>query len=694
MSLREKSLFFLPIVIVAIIIANNITSLKTLRSNERDNSIVDIAGRQRFLSQKLLSDFLLQQQGNSSEFPKTVKLFLESSFVLEKGGEVFESLSNEGRMRLPAVPDGPIKKSVIEQRQLLNEFLLKAGRLHKNPETENYRNLLEDLLAANRRLVQKADDTVDLLDRHFEEHDEEVISRGVFLALMAVSIGIWLVYILYQQFVLTRRLKVATQTAVDAVQTRTHFFARVSHEIRNPLNIITAIPDILEKTPLNGDQSRYVTTLKYTSHNLLSVINDLLDISSLESGKLQIKKETMDLKSFLEQLVEANQMPAIQKNLSLKFSWDERIESSVCADIHRLRQIFDNLVGNAIKYTDYGFVEFKASLESNSGKFQNVIFSICDTGPGISKEEQKNIFSSFVRGKNKTDKVGTGLGLSISKQLVELMGGEIWIDSQLNQGAVFNVRLTLETVLAGTAAAPKKEEPTIGKEKIRVLYVDDSKDNLMVVSALLASDSRFEVVTVDNAAEAWKFFEEQVFDVVLLDIKMPNIDGISCAHHMREHEERNQLTRTPLVALSGAIVNEANSDFDFYLAKPITHHSLLTAVNKAIKSKGKIMDANQKSNFNKFFEKQIEGYLQRRFEEINEIKASVDQLDYAKISRMGHNIAGNAVTFGFPQIEPLGRRLETEANQNNRDAVLDLVAQIEAALIKSKDTQAQQKSVI
>ncbi len=371
-----------------------------------------------------------------------------------------------------------------------------------------------------------------------------------------------------------KQLSKEREIAKNANRVKTLFLAHMSHEIRTPLAAVLGFTDLLKDPALSqAERLNYIDIIERTGNNLKDIINDILDISKVEAGHFEMDLIPFSLQTLIQEVHSVLKLKCHEKNIDLLFEPDGEIPRYVKTDPKRLRQILVNLIGNSIKFTDKGFVKMIYKVEASS-----LCFRVYDTGLGISGKQKSRLFENFSQGDSSVSRrfAGTGLGLALSRKLARMLGGDIkLISSEINEGSVFEIKLNFEPASEVTVW-PKKysfEEDVPDFEGKKILVVDDSADNRLLLECALKKIG-CQVFTAADGAEALTKTETQYFDLILMDMQMPVMDGYVAAQHLRSRE-----CKTPVIALTANALKEdrlkcIEAGCDDYLSKPLQKEEL------------------------------------------------------------------------------------------------------------------------
>lgn len=478
---------------------------------------------------------------------------------------------------------------------------------------------------------------------------------------------------------LNEELKARNAEVERATRAKSDFLASMSHEIRTPMNAIIGMADLLSQTPLAPDQRKYVEVFQRAGENLLTLINDILDLSKVEAGQVVLEAVEFDLAEIVARATEIIQVKAAPKGLTVQHRILPGVPARLAGDPTRLQQVLTNLLGNSLKFTEKGGLEVTVGLDPESNEAGRLRFAVSDTGIGIPADKLDMIFENFVQADSSTTRKygGTGLGLSISRQLVTLMNGRIWVESTVGSGSTFYftasfvVAAQATTPLSGTIEAPIKAQLAPG---LRILLADDSDDNrFLIVSYLKGTGCSVDIA--EDGRKAVDMFQASVYDLVLMDVEMPEMDGYTAARMIREREHATGATETPILALTAHAFAEAvrrslNAGFTAHLSKPIRKSTLLEAIARhAPKARNKAQVEKIHVTVDASLQDLIPGYLAKRRAEAVKAGDALASGDYESLRRFGHNLKGTGAGYGFPVLTEIGAAIEEGAKSHHQEMV-------------------------
>lgn len=383
-------------------------------------------------------------------------------------------------------------------------------------------------------------------------------------------------------------------------QFRDRFLANMSHEIRTPMNAIVGLTNLLVSSPLNDQQKKYLQVIKKSGDNLIVIINDILDLSKIEAGKMELEKVSFSLKQTLENIKTILEIKALEKGIRLELQVHEHVPEFVLSDETRLTQILINLTGNAIKFTESGAVTISAQAEHHDGKTAHISFKVEDTGIGIPEDKLEKIFESFGQASSDTTRKygGTGLGLNIAKQLVELYGGNLQVSSIINKGSTFYFTIPMEISESPTASTHTSQTGELELSQLKILLVEDNLFNQMVAQDTL--ELLFPGCGIDLAADgktAIALASSNDYSIILMDVRLPDLDGFEVTKFIRkelDHPKNN----VPICAMTASVSKERieeclSAGMNDYMYKPFKEEVLR---QKVISN---VLNTNKNSRFEK-----------------------------------------------------------------------------------------------
>ena len=477
-------------------------------------------------------------------------------------------------------------------------------------------------------------------------------------------------------------LRAARDAAERANRAKSTFLANVSHEIRTPLSAVVGTAELLGDTALTPPQREYVDAIRESADALLDVINDLLDFSKMEAGKLTVERRAFGLRGFLETLLKSLAPRLGRKDVTLRSAVADDVPDALVGDARLLRQVLSNLLSNAIKFTEHGEIVLRARpLEQADGKV-SLGFEVADTGIGISADKQQVIFEEFVQADVSTTRRygGTGLGLAIASRLADALGGRIGLRSEPGRGSTFHFTATFDLGEVRAGERLRKHAPAVELRPLRILLVEDSVPNQRVAVGMLEKTGHA-VRVAATGTQAVEACSAERFDVVLMDLQMPEMDGFEATRAIRGHEQE-QGNRTPIIALTarssrGHGAHWRSVGFDGYLAKPYRSRELLEAISAVVAAAppagARIPPAAAGGSRahvdwdaalegvdgdSELLRKVVDGFLGQQPSLCADLRAALEAGDLSVVRRVAHTVGGSLRLFHGARVVSLAHDLE------------------------------------
>ena len=585
-----------------------IDSIRVLIDNKNENfkELVSIyqQRKDRDLQQNILAELKKNSQdyGNYQDYDDRFKNLSEGGKQYLK--TLLEWSKEDNQQRLTSETLDSVAKrfyqavAEIEQKERKYEREIEAreNKLLKNDQT---------LTKQLREILSSIEDNERKKYYSRLEASNEILNKTstIILIVGAISLMIAIIFL----YLITRdvsksqkyrnELEKEKAYTESLLKTRESLINTVTHDLRSPLNTVIGYSDLLERTTLDNKQKHYLGHLKKSSDYILHLVNDLLDLSKLEAGKMSVEELPFSPKKLIENTIDSVIPINDQKNLDVKLFIDHKLNHQFLSDPFRIKQVLTNLLNNAYKFTDSGSIIVRGSIKENGVREKRLIISVSDTGIGITEEQQRHIFDEFSQGDKTTEKRygGFGLGLSITKKIVTLLNGTISLESQVNEGSTFTLNIPVKRhSFSGEENSDTENDIVIQSlEQIKILIVDDDPSQLALTSEVI-SLAGITYDTSNNGLEALELLAKNSYDLVLTDIQMPKMNGFELIEKVKEN------TDIPFIALSG----KTNATSEFYkqagffgsLRKPYTPKELLDLVSEVLSVTIKTSTANQESH--------------------------------------------------------------------------------------------------
>lgn len=508
----------------------------------------------------------------------------------------------------------------------------------------------------------------------FRHHVKPLENNGQIVAMVLMSTDI-------------NDLVEARERSESANMAKSQFLANMSHEIRTPMIGILGSVDLLEQSRLSNDQEESVQIIRECGEQLLAIINDILDVSKIEVGLLHLNPQPCSLVDLLTRTLNIIDPMLKEKGLGLKLEIAPDIPQQVILDCTKLRQVLINILYNSVKFTQRGGIFIRAELEENLNQAY-LLISIRDTGIGIPAQQIQTIFAPFTQVDGSTSRGfgGTGLGLYICKRLIELMEGELWVESMEGEGTAFSFTVPLfpcsEQIAAETheirVGSHQSDDLALEFNPIEILVVEDNDLNRKIVSQMLTNYG-FQVSTAANGLECLQILQNRHFDTILMDMQMPIMDGYEATRLIRETSPSD---RTPIIAMTAnALTGDREkclaAGCTSYIAKPFKAEDLVQEIRQFLVTNHCIPSKNQAEAHLQLIAELIPEFLEQLEELIADLDQALSQHDLSRIQSIAHDIKGTAGMYGYAEVSRTAASIEQSARDRSIIQIRILIEQLQ-----------------
>jgi signal transduction histidine kinase/CheY-like chemotaxis protein len=679
-------------------------SIRTIQVNHLINDIIN----EIFIIDNQSRDFV-----NSGEV-KIFKNLKDTISLLENDKKLIEQL---------AVLNDSNKTMISQFVSLIERKTIPAKALRITSTPEEKAKIANDLISdTNQELADSIYTTALAIQLKFENDLEKTIVKNETLSGKVLSLGkvVGLISILaicilatiiiirlLKHFQLIRALNKSKLQTEHAANVKEQFLSNMSHEIRTPVNSVVGFTTLLQKTSLNNQQGQFVGLIKSAGENLLNIVNDILDISKIEAGMLHFDKNPFSIRELCYSVEMMFYHYATEKKISFEWIIDENVPEIVSGDKERLTQILNNLINNALKFTDKGAITVRVSVVEFKDQVVVLRLSVKDTGIGIQPEKLETIFERFEQAEANTTKKygGTGLGLSIVKKLVTMQGGSVLAKSEPGSGAEFIMDIPfgigqedfISTVKFGTA---KNICPVNGIQNLagnRILAAEDNKMNQMLLTYIF-QQWKLDFDLADNGQKAIDLLQQKKYDLVLMDIQMPVMDGYAATSFIRNELKMN----IPIIAMTAKVFPGEKEKcqglgMNNYISKPlnedILYDVLLDYISNTDKQNNNVLKTNfiDKTYLKKIYKENSEfirslviQFLNQYPKELDQLHLSVNARDFNAVVQYSHNMKTTVLTLN--RDAPLMEHLEAMENAENKATGWEIIQYRMKVLADSRES--------
>ncbi|WP_140485601.1 hybrid sensor histidine kinase/response regulator [Flavobacterium sp. GSA192] len=634
----------------------NIKQLKTIKNKTSDEASVneaieELTQLEFSLSKLKLEDFTKNPENLSSYHRKVLQNYVD---YLNQNipDDTSNTLTKKETDSILAASKRLLSKVKIETEKKKESLNIQESKLLTNEL------LISDQLRKVLRIIEQEILTSSIKNNTEKEKSLKKINQIVtYAAILGLLLTVFFSVLIANDFSKTqlykKQLEIANFKTQNLLKNREQLISTVSHDLKTPLSTITGYAELLGNSTLTSKQNYYTNNIKNSSEYISRLVQDLLDFSQIEAGKINLEKNPFSLAETINEVAKNIQSVYPQKNIDLQISIDEKFQNPIIGDVFRLKQVLINIIGNAYKFTEEGYIKINATLNSDENK---ALISIEDSGIGIEKESQDLVFEEFAQANENIEKKygGTGLGLAISKKIIALLGGELYLKNSSKKGSCFEISLAIcfDKEAKIEQNNPSIYIPTLQNKKIVV--VDDDVNLLQLTSEVLKE--YYQLISFSNAEEALGFMTSEHFDVLITDIQMPEKDGFEL---VKELQKRTIYNNQPLIAVTGRTdLSEdiyTKAGFVTVLKKPFTPNILLQTIDAVFKKNiFPLQDSKTKNSENQFTLDSLKLFLKNDEEAIQTVLESfmnttnsnlillenaIQAVEHQKIKELAHKMA-------------------------------------------------------
>jgi signal transduction histidine kinase/DNA-binding response OmpR family regulator len=658
---------------------NNIQDLKIIKSKATGEiavkkAINDLTKMELTLQKLRLEDFV-KNPSEMGEYQRNV-LIKYVDYLNKNIPSNDENTLSQKALDSMLVKSKNLLKDVKQETAKRNEILNKEEK-----------NLLQNELSISeqlRKIIRLIENEIIIKTTQNNVEKENSLKKTNKVITITAIVGL-LLTVLFSVLVLNdfsksqsykKQLEIANLKTKNLLRNREQLIATVSHDLKTPLNTIMGYSELLSNSELSTKQLHFTTTIKNSSEYITHLVNDLLDLTQLEAGKITLEKNAFSLPDLLVETSKNIQSAYSKKEIDLQFDIDEKLNQKVISDSFRIKQILSNIIGNGYKFTEKGFIKINAKVNSNNTK---VTISVEDSGIGIEDSKQDLIFEEFTQANDSIEKTygGSGLGLTISKKLTEILGGTLTLKSAFEKGSTFIIELPIEFETSKLEHFTSDKVPNTAA--IRIIIIDDDANLLQLTNEILKQQN-FKTYTFTNAKAALDFAKNNMFDLILTDIQMPETDGFEFLKQLKieENEYKNQ----PIIAVTGR-TDLPQSDyilagFKMVISKPYSPKKLLNTIQSILNNTEVTLEnAESDTEVNKENEhyslQSLKSFFPNDSKVINEVLSSFIVSTKENIRLMEASISGN----NLHQIKEIAHKMYPMFRQIESNAIGTLLENLE-----------------